>query len=164
MFSYQVRDLTAEDESIVWTMLMYAAHESSIEAVQKQPYLCRYAEDWGREGDMGSVAFADNKPIGAVWLRLWSGSDRGFGYIDASIPELAMAVLPEYRGKGVGSKLLKAILEKAQGLFPAICLNVREDNPVVRLYERIGFVRVEGSKIVNRVGGVSFNMMYSNHK
>ncbi len=161
MFSYHIRDLTAEDESIVWTMLMYAAHESSIEAVQKQPYLCRYAQDWGREGDIGSVAFVDNEPIGAVWLRLWSGSDQGFGYIDADVPELAMAVLPEYRGKGVGSKLLKAILEKAQDLFPAICLNVREDNPVVRLYQRTGFVRIEGSEIVNRVGGVSFNMRYN---
>ena len=160
MLSYQVQDLTAEDESIVWTMLMYAAHESSIEAVQKQPYLCRYVKEWGRKGDMGSVAFVDNKPIGAAWLRLWIGSDRGFGFIDAAIPELAMAVLPEYRGKGVGSKLLKTILEKAQGLFPAICLNVREDNPVVRLYQRVGFVKIEGSEVVNRVGGLSFNMMY----
>jgi ribosomal protein S18 acetylase RimI-like enzyme len=161
MFSYKFRDLTAEDESIVWTMLMYAAHESSLADVQKHPYLCRYVEEWGRKGDTGSVAFVDNEPIGAVWLRLWAGSDHGFGYIDAEVPELAIAVLPEYRGNGVGSKLLKTILEKAQGLFPAICLNVREDNPVVRLYQRAGFVRVEGSEIVNRVGGVSFNMRYN---
>ena len=157
---YSIRALTEEDEAIVWKMLMYASHEQSVEAVQLLPNISRYVEGWGRTGDIGSVAFADKLLIGAAWLRLWSNHDQGFGYIDPSIPELAIAVLPEYRGNGIGSKLLRQVLQTAKGIFPAVCLNVQANNPVVRLYERAGFIKVDDSEIVDRVGGVSFNMLY----
>jgi GNAT superfamily N-acetyltransferase len=157
---YTIRALTVADESILWTMLMYAAHESSIESVQSQPIIARYVEGWGRSGDIGSVALINENAIASAWLRLWAEDDAGFGYIDSAIPELAMAVLPEYRGNGVGSSLLKQVLRSAEGLFPAVCLSVREENPVVNLYQRVGFVKVAGSEIMNRVGGISFNMVY----
>jgi hypothetical protein len=44
---YTVRSLTVADESIVWTMLIHAAYETSLEAVQNQLVLSRYAVDWG---------------------------------------------------------------------------------------------------------------------
>jgi len=157
---YVVRALTVEDEPIVWEMLCYASHESSIRSVQMQPYLARYAVDWGRVGDAGWVAIRGNIPIGAAWLRLWLEEDKGFGYIKDSIPELAIAVLPDYRGQGIGTRLLRQILAIAKERFPAVSLNVRAENPVVRLYERVGFVRVAGSECVNRTGDVSFNMVH----
>ncbi|MDV2990808.1 MAG: hypothetical protein N4J56_000462 [Chroococcidiopsis sp. SAG 2025] len=157
--NYQVRPLTPNDEHIVWQMLMYAAHELSIEVVQKQPLLSRYAIDWGRLGDMGSVALVSERSIGATWLRLWLSADKGFGYIDDSLPELAMAVIPEYRGKGVGTKLLLQVLELAQSVYPAVSLNVRANNPAIALYQRVGFIKVEGSEVANRTGGISFNMI-----
>jgi GNAT superfamily N-acetyltransferase len=101
----------------------------------------------------------DEVAIGAAWLRLWSGDDRGFGYLDDAIPELAIAVLPAYRGQGAGTTLLSHVLNTARGLFPAVCLSVRADNPVVHLYRRIGFVKVEGSEVTNRTGGTSFTMV-----
>lgn len=156
---YVIRALTVEDEPTLWIMLMHAAHESSLEAVQKQSCLTRYVQNWGRVGDVGFVAYIGDLPIGAAWLRLWSMDDRGFGSIDDVTPELAMAVLPEYRGQGVGTTLLNQILETAQGLFPAVCLSVRGENPVANLYQRVGFRKVEGSEVVNRAGGVSFTMV-----
>jgi GNAT superfamily N-acetyltransferase len=156
---YTVRALTVEDEPTLWIMLMHAAHEPSLEAVQKQPCLTRYVQNWGRDGDMGFVACIGNLPIGAAWVRLWSIGDRGFGSIDDVTPELAMAVLPEYRGQGIGTKLLNQILETAQGLFPGICLSVRAENPVANLYQRAGFIKLEGSEVVNRIGGSSYTMV-----
>jgi ribosomal protein S18 acetylase RimI-like enzyme len=156
---YTVRTLTVADESIVWTMLMHAAHETSLESIQNQPVLSRYAVDWGRAGDVGLGAFVDERSIGATWLRLWTGDDQGFGYVDAKIPELAIAILPKYRGYGVGSALLLKVLETAQGLCSAVSLSVRSDNPVLRLYERSGFIKVPGSEVVNRLGDTSFNMV-----
>jgi GNAT superfamily N-acetyltransferase len=153
------RPLTLEDESIVWKMLRYAAHESSVESVQQQPYLARYALDWGRVGDMGHVAFEDTSPIGAAWLRLWLGENKGFGYVRDEIPELAIAVVPDFRGQGVGTKLLKQILHTAKMTYPAISLSVRANNPVLGLYERTGFLKIPGSDVVNRLGEASFNMM-----
>ena len=157
--NYTIRSSTVEDEPIVWEMLRYAAHESSVDSVRQQPALARYASGWGRIGDLGYVAEHD-VPMGMAWLRLWLGKDKGFGYIDARIPELAIAVLPEYRGQGIGSSLLSQILFMAKDRFPAVSLSVRSDNPVVKLYERSGFIRVPGSEVVNRTGTVSFSMIH----
>ncbi len=158
--NFAIRSLMVEDESIVWEMLRYAAHESSIESIRQQPYLTRYALDWGRMGDFGYVASINSSPIGAAWLRLWLGEDKGFGYVKDEIPELAIAIVPDYRGQGIGTTLLRQILGTAKINYPAVSLSVRANNPVVRLYERIGLMKIPGSEVVNRSGEVSFNMMY----
>ncbi|NJO40286.1 MAG: GNAT family N-acetyltransferase [Cyanobacteria bacterium CRU_2_1] len=157
--NYEVRALTDQDEPIVWEMLMYAAQEPSLQAVQAQDCLTHYAADWGRTGDMGFVACTEKQSIGAAWLRLWLNTDKGFGYVEDSIPELAMAVIPEYRGKGIGTALLMQVLKSAQIDYAAVSLNVRSNNPVVALYQRAGFVKVEGSEVINRTSGISFNMI-----
>jgi ribosomal protein S18 acetylase RimI-like enzyme len=160
--NYSITDLTNQDESIVWEMLVYAAQQRSIEDIQKQDYLARYAANWGRRGDTGFAAKTEVGSItcGAAWVRLWLNDDKGFGYIDDDIPELAIAVSPEYRGRKIGTELLMKVLESAQSTYPAISLSVRADNPVVKLYQRTGFTKVDGSEII--VEGVvsSFNMIH----
>ena len=157
---YIFRASTAADEAIIWEMLRHAAHEPSVDTVKQQPALTRYASNWGRAGDRGCVAMRGTDVVGAAWLRLWSGDDKGFGYIRDDIPELAIAVIPDCRGQGIGTELLVQILDQANGQFPAISLNVRQNNAAVSLYERAGFLKVPGSELVNRVGGISFNMLH----
>lgn len=56
---------------------------------------------------------------------------------------LGMGLLPDYRGRGLGRRLLRACLDKAwaNGLV-RIELEVRADNePAIRLYEGAGFLR-----------------------
>jgi GNAT superfamily N-acetyltransferase len=89
-----------------------------------------------------------NTAVWAIWVRLWRGPDQGYGII----PELVLAVIPDYRGQGIGNQLLQQLLETAPHHFPAVSLNVRADNPARRLYERLGFVPVPDSEGVNRVG------------
>lgn len=164
---YTVRVLTVEDEPIVWQFLQYAAHESSVESVRNNPALTIYAKNWGRQvGDLGCVAQQDDLAIGMAWVRLWSGEERGYGYINQRIPELAIAELPDYREQGIGTYLLKNVLAMARdpkakpNRFEAVSLSVRGDNTAVRLYERVGFIRIPGSEILNRTGEISFNMSY----
>jgi len=54
----------------------------------------------------------DGKPIGSLTARLFSEDNKSFGYVNAETPEIVMAVLPEYRGRGIGTKLMKTILEE----------------------------------------------------
>lgn len=58
---------------------------------------------------------------------------------------LGIAVLPEYRGRGIGSALLRAAIDEARGAgLTRIELSYRSGNARVgALYERFGFV-VEG--------------------
>lgn len=64
-------------------------------------------------------------------------------------PEVGIALLPAYRGKGLGSALLEALFEAAKEIYPAISLSVSIDNPARRLYERMGLapVRQEGDSL-----------------
>ena len=155
------RPLTAQDEPLLWQMLMFAAQETSLEAVKAHPALVHYVLGWGRAGDMGLAAQAGfvTEAVGAAWLRLTSADDKGFGYIDDATPELAIALQPAYHGRGIGTQMLRTLLDEARQIYPAVSLSVRGSNPAVRLYERVGFRKVEGSDVVNRVGSISFTML-----
>jgi len=109
----------------------------------------------GREGDGGWAALREEKVVGVVWWRVWRGAERGFGFVDAATPELAIAVRAEWQNQGIGSLLLGRAIEEC----PRISLNVRGDSAAVSWYERFGFARVDGSELINRVDGVSFNML-----
>ena len=163
---YEILELTTEDEDIVWQMLTHASHENSVESVKSQhPVLTQYASDFRkRDGDFGVVAIdRDSRDaIGAAWVRLLRG---GYAYVQDEIPELAIAVIPEMRSRGVGSALLTALLEKLSSSptpVPAVSLSCRLENTVaMSLYERIGFVTIPSSVMLNpRSGGESVTMIY----
>jgi ribosomal protein S18 acetylase RimI-like enzyme len=115
--------------------------------VLADPALGRYVYGWGRRGDAGVVAFGDRgEPVGAAWYRLFPPGEPGFGFVDERTPELSLAVLEEARGRGIGTRLLLLLLDRARDDgFQALSLSVEPDNPARRLYERHGFVRVGGA-------------------
>jgi ribosomal protein S18 acetylase RimI-like enzyme len=143
MMHCTIRSLTTTDQPFLWEMLYQALYVPPGQAplpreVIDQPDLVRYVQDWGRVGDRGFVAInpTTGQPMGAVWLRFLVGENQGYGYVDDRTPELGIAVLPEYRGHGIGTTLLNALVESTHG---PISLSVAADNPAVRLYQRFGF-------------------------
>lgn len=146
-----IRPLKLEDEPFLWEMLYQALYvpegcAALPREVVRLPELARYVQSWGREGDFGFLAkdaIADQS-IGAIWLRLLIGENPGYGYVDDNTPELSIAVLPQYRGQGVGSQLLTHLLASESGQS-SISLSVSADNPAVRLYQRFGFAIVSKS-------------------
>ena len=115
-----------------------------IEKALAEPHLARYIQDWGRPGDTAVIAEdATARPVGAAWYRLFSPAEPGYGFIDPSIPELTIAVVADWRGRGVGTALLAALLDAARTAgVAAVSLSVEATNPAARLYEHHGFVRV----------------------
>ncbi len=101
------------------------------------PALRKYYVDFGGAGDLGYVAEDNDRrqPIGAAWVRLVNS----YGYIDDETPELAIAVMPAYRGHGIGTALLTVLMNAARSQFAAISLSVWPDNPAFQLYRRLGF-------------------------
>ena len=145
-YKYLIAELTSSDEPFLWEMLYRAIHIpvggiAPPQQIVYSPELSRYVEQWGQENDFGLKAvFADDlQPVGAAWLRLMTGENRGYGYIDELTPELSIAVLAEHRGKGVGTRLLSELFESIAGKYKAISLSVSDDNPAKRLYQRLGF-------------------------
>lgn len=72
----------------------------------------------------------------------FSSEEKGFGHVNDQTPELGMAVLPEYRGQGIGTSLLSCLIKWAEDHYENISLSVASENPVRRLYERQGFIAV----------------------
>ena len=96
-----------------------------------------YIADFGtRPGHHGLVAEVEKKVIGAAWCRIMVD----YGHIDNDTPSLAISLLPEYRGLGIGTRLLNDLLLLLQehGYLRA-SLSVQKGNPALRLYQRTGF-------------------------
>jgi ribosomal protein S18 acetylase RimI-like enzyme len=147
--NYSIRPLSSSDQQFLWEMLYQSLHVPAggrpfPRDVISRPELSKYVKSWGRSSDLGYLAIdvVNGEAIGAAWLRLLTGDDSGYGYVDDETPEMGMAVLAEYRGRGVGSELLTRLLKSAGSLYRAVSLSVTADNPAVRLYERAGFERV----------------------
>lgn len=141
------RRLAPADEPFLWDMLYLAIHVPEGNPLPPRdiihaPELARYVDGWGRPGDDGFVALDGDKPVGAVWIRLLTGENKGYGYVDDDTPELSIAILPEYRGQGIGRELMNRMLAFTLPVYKGVCLSISRDNPAVRLYESCGFITV----------------------
>ena len=149
---YRLRSISVDegDGAFLREMLYEAAawrRESprpAPEGILSSPAIARYVEGWGRPGDEGVIAQTEGgKPIGAAWYRLFTDDEHGYGFISSSVPEITVAVSPSVQRRGVGTSLLTELIEQARkAAYPALSLSVEEDNPAIRLYERLGFTRV----------------------
>lgn len=146
MLAYIIRPLTPADEHVLWEMLYHAIYipqgqASYPKGIVNEPEIARYALQWGRTDDkeFAAVETSSAKPIGAVWIRLFTSENRGYGYVGEDIPELSIALLPEYRNQGIGSALLRHLIDETRHRYPALSLSVSIDNPAARLYRRLGF-------------------------
>jgi GNAT superfamily N-acetyltransferase len=147
--NYIIRPLTAGDEPLLWDMLYYALQsgaEAPARETTQQPQLARYVEGWGREGDRGFVAHdtETGEVLGAAWMRLPIGEHKGFGFVDEGTPELAFAVHPEHRKRGIATALLTQLVRSTPD-EAAISISEAAGNPARRLYERFGFRVVQQS-------------------
>jgi ribosomal protein S18 acetylase RimI-like enzyme len=100
------------------------------------PELQVYIENFGKQDDNGVVAEVDGKVVGAAWVRIMND----YGSIDDRTPSLAISVYEEYRKDGIGTALMKALIElvRSKGYFK-ISLAVQKDNYAFKMYRKVGF-------------------------
>lgn len=141
----RIRPAADTDLSFLRAVLYHAIYVPEGEvlppsSILDQPEIAQYVQGFGsQQGDIGCVAMDGDQPIGAAWLRLM----HGYGYVDDATPELTIALLPDYRGRGIGGQLLNALFEAARPYFAQISLSVTWENPARRLYERLDFQTVK---------------------
>jgi predicted acetyltransferase len=133
------------DESLLWDMLYASIHvragdEPPARSVLDEPGIAHYLRDFGtRPGDDAQVAVVDGARVGAAFCRRLPADDPGYGFVGAHIPEVGMAVMPQHRGRGIGTALLTAMIDR----HPTISLSVDRDNTGAHaLYRRLGFVEL----------------------
>ena len=80
------------------------------------------------------------------WLVESQAAPVGRVYVYRSPGEIRLvdiALLPQQRGHGLGTALLAELVDEADRHGARITLHVEADNPVKRLYQRLGFVLIE---------------------
>jgi GNAT superfamily N-acetyltransferase len=111
------------------------------------PDIIRHIDGFGtKSGDLGVVVEMGDKRtgggqvIGAAWTRIIPDC----GSIDAETPELVISLFPEYRKKGIGTKLMKSLFELLrQNGYKQTSLVVQTNNPAVRFYKWLGYKVLE---------------------
>ena len=124
-------------------------------SIINDPQIFTYIKDFNTQiGDLGVVAEQNGQVVGAAWTRIIPA----YGHINDDTPELAISILPEFRGYGIGTKLMKKLFEvlRANG-YAQTSLSVQKDNPAVRLYKRLGY-RIMEEKL-DHVGNEDYIMI-----
>jgi ribosomal protein S18 acetylase RimI-like enzyme len=106
---------------------------SVINAPQIFIYIKGFGTAWG---DLGAVAEQNGQIIGAAWTRIIPA----YGHINAETPELAISLLPPFRGYGIGTKLMQKLFTVLRDNgYAHTSLSVQKDNPALRFYLRLGY-------------------------
>jgi ribosomal protein S18 acetylase RimI-like enzyme len=109
---------TEEQKAAFLTMQFNAQHRHYQEYCPKAKY---------------DVILCDGEPAGRLYV------DRR----EAEIHVIDISLLPDYRGRGIGSKLLGEIIAEAAGLGKAVSIEVERNNRALGLYLRLGFTPVK---------------------
>ena len=105
------------------------------------PNIYIYIKDFGTlPDDMCLVAECDGKVCGAVWTRIIPA----YGHVDNDTPEFAVSLYKEYRDNGIGTALMRAMLDKLRDYgYKQTSLSVQKANYAYKMYRDIGFEIVE---------------------
>lgn len=79
------------------------------------------------------IVEVDGTPVGRLYLLQTA--------VDLRIVDISF--LPDWRGKGLGTDLIRAVFDLGRKAGTRVSINVEVFNPARRLYDRLGFTPVE---------------------
>lgn len=141
-----IRELRKDETEILRDFLYEAIFipegvEPPDRSIVELPELRMYYEDFGSgRADCCMVVEDNGRVVGAAWTRIMND----YGHVDDETPSFAISLYREYRGQGIGTKLMQGMLEllKDKG-FRRASLAVQKANYAVRMYEKVGFRTVD---------------------
>lgn len=142
---YTIRSLKPEEVCLLRDFLYEAIYlpkgtppppRSVIDLPELQVYIRNFGT---RQDDHCLVAEASGKVVGVVWVRQMND----YGHVDDHTPSLAISLFKSFRGRGIGTRLMKGMLDLLHSKsYRQVSLSVQKANPAVRLYQRLGFETV----------------------
>lgn len=81
------------------------------------------------QGARFDLILLDSEPVGRLYVARWR----------EEIRIMDIALLPDYRNRGIGGGLLRDLLAEAAATSRRLTIHVERYNPALRLYRRLGF-------------------------
>jgi GNAT superfamily N-acetyltransferase len=124
-FLFSVYASTRADEMTLvdWTEEQKAAFLRMQFRAQSQYYIENYP------GAEFNIILLDGKPVGRLYIHRRPNEIR----------IMDIALLPEFRQRGIGTFLMNQVLEEAKSSSTPVTIHVERFNPAMQLYERLGF-------------------------
>ncbi|HTQ30736.1 MAG TPA: GNAT family N-acetyltransferase [Opitutaceae bacterium] len=88
-------------------------------------------------GALQAVVLRNEQPVGTLTVN----------YAGDEVRLVDIAFLPEHRGAGLGTGVIRRLQAEAHGSGRPLRLQVLKTNPAVRLYARLGFVATGGDEM-----------------
>lgn len=82
-----------------------------------------------------------DEPVGRLYVGRWP----------FEISVIDISLLPEWRGRGIGGRLLAELIHEADALGKRVSVHVEKFNPARHLYERLGFIKVEDLEVYDHM-------------
>lgn len=92
--------------------------------------------------------YKKNYPGAAFQIILYKQKPAGRLYIwenDSEIRLMDITLLPQFRSRGIGTGLLQDLIKKSNDVQKKISLHVEAANPALKLYKRLGFIRIKNN-------------------
>jgi len=143
---YIIRELRASEYPLLRKFLYEAIFvpegaqpppKSCVDSPELQVYISGFGS---QKDDHAIAAESGGKVVGAVWVRIMDD----YGHIDDQTPSFAISLYEEYRGMGLGTAMMQAMLAllKQKG-YARASLAVQKANRAVSMYLRAGFQTVD---------------------
>ncbi len=146
MTQYNIREIKPQEipllENFLYEAIFIPAGVTPPpKSIVKNEDLQVYVRDFGRlPDDKCLVVEADGKVVGAVWCRVMDD----YGHVADGIPSLAISLYKEYRNKGIGTELLRQMLQLlCQAGYQKVSLSVQKANYAAKMYLKAGFTVVK---------------------
>ena len=137
--------------------------------VKKIVYQTYVEQNWGEWNEKKQQEyFAEFIQNNAKHIKIISNNHEKIGFFHGSIDnngdyELGnICILPAYQGKGLGTKILKDIIDKHKD--QNIYLQYFKQNPVERLYTRLGFKKINETNFHIQMELKNNNQRRNNHE
>ncbi len=140
--NYSIRAIKVEEYELLNGFLYEAIYipegvQAPPRSIINVPELQVYVADFGvSEDDICFVAEVEGKVVGAVWVRVMDD----YGHIEDGVPSFAISLYKEYRGLGIGTALMRRMLDELQQRgYKKASLAVQKANYAVQMYKKVGF-------------------------
>ena len=144
--SVTVRPATPDDEAFLFQLFATTRPELSLLNLEESQKLALIKMQFDAQRQQYDACY----PQAEGGIILSGGQAVGRLLVDRSEREIILidiALLPEHRNRGIGTGLIRKLLGDAASAGKAVRLHVLKSNPALRLYERLGFYRVEGQSM-----------------